>query len=74
MRNTWKKLNEKYELNILDYDYDMNEDEVKVYNVGDKLPVTIFFDDDDNEVLRLVGEKTFDELDKTILDLKNKGV
>ena len=69
MRNVWKRLKEKYSLDITDYDYDMNEEDIKQYNVGDKLPVTIFFDDNNNEISRVIGEKTFEELDDIINNL-----
>ena len=51
-----KKLKEEYELEIETLDYDFDEDEVKEYNVGDKLPVIIANDN------RLVGEKTYEEI------------
>ena len=47
------------------YDYDMDVEEVKKYNVGDILPVLIFFKDD-KEVSRLIGEKTKKEIIKEI--------
>lgn len=52
-----KKLKQEYsdiEIETLDYDFD--EEEVKKYNVGDKLPVIISDD------ARLVGEKSYDEI------------
>lgn len=66
MRPIWKKINEKYDLDITEYDLDMDEDIVKTYNIGEKLPVVIFLDDNNNEIKRYIGEKTFDELDKII--------
>lgn len=74
MRPIWKKLNEKYDLNIVEYDYDIDEEEIKKYNVGDLLPVVIFNDDAGNEIKRITGEKKFDELDKIINDYLDKGV
>lgn len=62
MKKIWKEINEEYNFNIKDYDYDMDEDEIKKYNVGDKLPVVIKLDDNDNEIRRLTGEKTKEEL------------
>ena len=53
----------KLDLNIeqVEYDYDLDEDIVKNYNVGDILPVFILLDDD-KEVGRLIGEKTEEEV------------
>ena len=44
------------------YDYDMDEDIIEKYNVGDKLPVLMILDENDKEVKRLVGEKTKEEI------------
>lgn len=51
-----KKLNEEYNLDIKTLDYDLDEEEVETYNVGDKLPVIICGDS------RLVGEKSYEEI------------
>lgn len=56
-----KKLNEDIDIEITKLDYDLDEDIVEEYNVGEKLPVVIFLDND-KEVNRLIGEKTYDEL------------
>ena len=56
-----KKLNEDIEIEITKLDYDLDEDMVEKYNVGEKLPVVILLDND-KEVSRLIGEKTYDEL------------
>lgn len=41
----------------IEYDYDMDEEEIIKYQVGDVIPVLIAFDDSDNEISRLIGEK-----------------
>ena len=74
MRQVWKKIKEKYTLYIIDYDVDMNNEEVEKFNINDKLPVTIFLDDNDNELSRLTGEKSLKELEEEIKKYKNKGV
>lgn len=56
-----KKLNEDIDIEITKLDYDLDEDIVEEYNVGEKLPVVILLDND-KEVNRLIGEKTYDEL------------
>ena len=52
-----KKLKQDYpdiEFEILDYDFD--DEKVKSYNVGNKLPVMIYNNN------RLIGEKDYDEI------------
>jgi thiol-disulfide isomerase/thioredoxin len=55
-----KKLKEEYNVNITKLDYDF--DDIEEYNIGDKLPVMILKDENDNEVKRLIGEKTYQEI------------
>lgn len=62
MNKIWNKINKDYELDILDLDYDMNNDEVMNYNVGKVLPVIIFMDNEGIEIERLVGEQKEDKL------------
>ncbi len=53
------------------YDFDIHEDMLKEkYDIGDKLPVFIFLDDKNNEIKRLIGEPTIEEI-LTILDGDN---
>lgn len=51
-----KRLREEYNLNYQLYDYDLDEDEIKKYNVGEKLPVMICGEK------RLIGEKSYEEI------------
>ena len=51
-----KKLNSEFNLKYDLLDFDLDEDEVSKYNVGDKLPVIIC----DNK--RIIGEKSYEEL------------
>ena len=70
MHKVWKKIEEKYnDIEYIQYDYDMDEDIVKNYNVGSILPVAIFYKDN-KEVARLNGEKTIEEIEKVINDYK----
>ena len=57
MNKVWKKMEDKYNFEVLQLDYDMDEEEVEKYNVGEVLPVFIFFDGD-KEILRVTGEKS----------------
>ncbi|MGN1341769.1 MAG: TlpA family protein disulfide reductase [Bacilli bacterium] len=58
-----KKLKEEYSnLIISRLDYDMDEDKIFKYNIGDKLPVMILLDEEGNELKRLIGEKSYNEI------------
>ena len=57
MNKVWKKIEDNYNFEVLQLDYDMDEEEVEKYNVGEVLPVFIFFDGD-KEILRVTGEKS----------------
>ncbi|MBQ1813090.1 MAG: hypothetical protein II119_04010 [Bacilli bacterium] len=67
MKNVWKEVEKDYNLDITNYDYDFDEEEVKKYNVGNILPVAIFFDDNGNEIKRLIGEKTKEEIESVLV-------
>ena len=43
-------------------DYDMDEEKIFEYNIGDKLPVMILLDEEGNELKRLIGEKSYNEI------------
>ena len=67
INKTIKRIKENYpNLEIIDYDYDFDSEQVKYYNPGEILPVLIFTDNDNKELKRLVGEKTEDETIKVI--------
>jgi len=55
-----KKLKENYDIKITKLDYDF--DDIEEYNVGDKLPVIILKDENNNEIKRLIGEKSYQEI------------
>ena len=58
-----KKLKEEYSnLIISRLDYDMDEEKIFKYNIGDKLPVMILLDEEGNELKRLIGEKSYNEM------------
>ena len=62
MKKIWKDIRETYpELDILDLDYDIDNGEVAKYNIGKVLPVTIFLDDNNQELERIVGEFKIDK-------------
>lgn len=61
MNRLWKKVIQKYPMETIELDYDMDEEEVSKYSPGDVLPVLIFFEGD-QEIFRVVGEKKEKEL------------
>ena len=69
MNKVWNKLKDK-DIELIELDYDLDEEEVKKYNPGDILPVFIVFDGNE-EILRLTGEFSYDEF---INKLKEVGV
>lgn len=66
MKNRWNELEKEYNLDLTRYDYDFDEDEIKKYDVGNILPVSIFIDRFGNETYRLIGEKKKEEIIKII--------
>lgn len=67
MKKVWKNIMNDYpNLDIIDLDYDMNSNEVSNYNPGKVLPIVIFLDKDNNELERLIGEKSEEDLRRTI--------
>lgn len=62
MKSRWDMLFlEHPEFEVIDFDYDEEQDMVKKYFVGQTLPVMIVFDNEE-EVLRVIGEKSKKEL------------
>lgn len=66
MKKIWNNINNNYELEIIELDYDMNHDEVLKYNVGQILPVIIFESSDGLELDRLIGEQKEEVIVKLI--------
>lgn len=66
MHKVWDKINKEYpNIEVKSLDLDMDEEEVKKYNIGDILPVIIFYKDD-TELERLIGEKKFEDIESVI--------
>lgn len=70
MNKVWNKLLKNYSFDYTEFDLDMDEDETKKYNPGDKLPVFIILDGD-KEIDRYTGEFSYEELENKF---KNVGV
>lgn len=73
MNKVWKKLKENFDYEFVEYDYDMDEEEVQKYTPGEILPVFIFFNDD-KEVMRITGEMSYEEMMKRIEEVGEKNV
>ena len=59
MKKIFKHVENKHpELEFITYDYDMDEDMVEKYEIGTTIPVLIFLDEKDQEITRIVGEKS----------------
>lgn len=74
MRPIWKRIEvENLWLNTEYYDFDERKDIIDLYNIKQGvLPVFIFLDKDNNELLRLTGEVSRERLLQAIHDFKDK--
>ena len=67
MKKTMKEIEELYpNIEIESYDYDIDQDQVEKWNIGEIIPVLVFTDEKYNEISRLIGEKTKKEIIKEI--------
>ena len=65
----WNEIVKEYPNNeYITLDYDLDEEEVEKYNVGDILPVVII-EDENVELKRIVGEKNKKEILEEIKDI-----
>lgn len=62
-------IEENKDIELITLDYDFNEEEVSKYNPGKVLPVLIF-EEDGKEILRLNGEKTYEDIVKAVGEVK----
>ncbi len=68
MKKTWDEIIKKYpDLEIVSYDIDM--DDVSSYNIGETLPVIIFYNRE-KEYKRLIGEKKKEEIVNIIEEIR----
>ena len=69
MKKIWSKIFNDYpSLEVVELDYDMDNEEVLKYNPGKVLPVVIFLSEDGNEIERIIGEVSENTLRKKISD------
>ncbi len=68
-KSIWNDIETEFPNNeYISLDYDMDEEEVNKYNVGDILPVVILIKDD-KEIKRIIGEKSKKEILDEIGDI-----
>lgn len=65
VNNSINKIKKEYNIEIIEYDYDFNSEEILKYNIGDVLPV-IIFESNGKEINRLIGERTYEEIKEVI--------
>lgn len=53
-------------IELIKYDFDLDQEIVEKYNVGSLLPVIIKIDDNNNEIERLFGEHSKKEINEFI--------
>lgn len=68
MNKRWKEIEKEYNIDSISYDVDFDEDEIKKYDIGDRLPVFLIVDDD-KQIKKLVGEHSIEELKDFIKEL-----
>lgn len=68
MNNRLNKVLKNYDIEVEEYDYDIDTDKVDELNVGKTLPVLIF-NKDNIEVKRLIGEISEKQLIKELDDI-----
>lgn len=73
MNGRVNKIVDEYNLEYIEYDYDIDESKVEEYKVGDILPV-IIIENNDKEVIRIIGEKTEKELKRILEGVLNEEV
>ena len=68
-KNIWNEIEKKYPKHeYINLDYDLDEEVIEKYNVGDILPVVIV-EEDGNEIKRIIGEKTKKEILESMNDI-----
>lgn len=68
-KSIWSEIEKTYPNNeYINLDYDMDDEIVEKYNVGDILPVVIV-EKDNKEIKRIIGEKTKKEILEELSDI-----
>lgn len=61
MKSRFNDVIKNYNIEVIDYDYDLDEEEINKFSVGNILPVYIKINDE-KEISRLVGEHSKEEI------------
>ena len=61
MKSRFNDVIKNYSIEVIDYDYDLDEEEINKFSVGNILPVYIKINDE-KEISRLVGEHSKEEI------------
>lgn len=68
-KKIWNDIEKEYpNIEYISYDYDLDEEEVDKYNIGDVLPVVII-ENNGKEIKRIIGEKSKEEIVDIIKEL-----
>lgn len=62
MNSRINKITNKLNIPVIEYDYDIDNEIIKKYNIGNILPVIIL--EEDKEIDRLVGEHSDKEIER----------
>ena len=68
-KSIWQEIEKEYPSHeYINLDYDLDEEKISKYKIGDILPVVII-ENDNQEIKRIIGEKTKKEILKELEDL-----
>lgn len=68
-KSIWQEIEKEYPSHeYINLDYDLDEEKIEKYKIGDILPVVII-ENDNQEIKRIIGEKTKKEILKELEDL-----
>lgn len=73
MNGRVNKIVDEYNLEYIEYDYDIDGAKVEEYKVGEILPV-IIIENNGKEVIRIIGEKSEKELKRILEGVSNEEV
>ena len=68
-KSIWQEIEKEYPSHeYINLDYDLDEEEIAKYKIGDILPVVII-ENNNQEIKRIIGEKTKKEILKELEDI-----
>ena len=72
MNSRINKISNTYKIPIIEYDYDIDEEMINKYKVGTILPELILLNEKDEELIRIIGEKSEKKLMNAIEGVLNE--